>query len=710
MTNDREGFPSKSSMACMLFMACMLPWLWAGSLTVGAQQTPVFRGGVSLIHLDVSVLDKDRRPIRGLTEADFTVLEDGKPQKIVAFSAVDIPNAVPPPAPWIRNVSPDVQTNADVNNPEGRLFVILLDDALIPFDAGAIQNAKRVARRVVDQINPADRVAVVFSAGSGGAQNLTNDRARLLAAIDTLNPSYSMHTGGWDTAPPAQVQGLPGAPPPVPMSDPDIPYRLASARTLRMVAETLIAAPERRKVLLFVSPGISLDSSSATVPVLIRGIRDQPLMRKRANDELAGQLPDLFRRMQTANVTMYPVDPCGLDGFEGYTLRVARGLPSLKNPPNGLPPDYNWLVPSGPPPADELGHHLAMLSMDFLMTAASNTGGRAIVNRNDLEAGIDEVFRENGSYYLIGYAAPAVNKAGSLHRLNVRVNRQNVTVRTRSGYEMAAAVKPATKGAATPPAARTVAGPVAIGDLPMRVALAPIATPKGPTVAIVLGMSQPAVTEETEQRFDLETRAFTPDGQPRGVQRQQARIVILPSASSTAAEHEFLTQIALAPGRYEIRVGVRRQADGAEGSVYADVEVPDFARAPLSVSGVLIEASPPMPGGPRDLFASLATIVPTAARDFHPGQRVTGLLKLYQGGDKPLVPASVSVRLVDGHDTPVVVATDAIPVDRFDQTTRAADYRFQIPVAQLASGPYLLSFEVKAGAASVTRHVRFSVR
>jgi VWFA-related protein len=685
--------------------------LLAGFFAVAAVQAPPqFRGGVTLVHLDVSVLDKNRRPIRGLTEGDFTLLEDGKPQKIVAFSAVDIPDAPQPSAQWMRDISPDVQSNADVNNPEGRLFVILLDDALIPFEAGAIPNAKRIARRVVDQISPADRVAVVFSAGSGGAQNFTSDRTRLLKAIDTLNPSYAMHTAGWDTAPPAEVQKMPPPrPPPVPMDDPDIPYRLASARTLRMVAETLISAPERRKVLLFVSPGISLDSSNASVPVLIRGIRDQPMARKRANDELAGQMPDLFRRMQTANVTIYPVDPCGLDGFEAYTLRVARGLPSLKNP-DTLPADYNWLVPSGPPPADELGHHIATLSMEFLMTAALNTGGRAIVNRNDFEAGIDEVFRENGSYYLLGYAAPAVNKPGSLHRLNVRVNRQDVTVRTRSGYAMTEAVKPEAKGKAAPPAARTVAGPVAIGDLPMRIALAPIATPKGATVAIVLGMSQPGVEVETEQKFDLETRAFTPDGQPRGSQRQQGQIVVLPSKSSPTADHEFLSQFALAPGRYELRVGVRRQADGAEGSVYADVDVPDFARAPLSVSGVFVEATPSVPGGPRNLFASLAPIVPTAAREFHPGHRVTGFMRIYQGGDAAIVPASVSVRLVDRADAPVLQTTDALGVEKFDATTRAADYRFQIPVAQLASGPYLLSFEIKAGGASVARHVRFSVR
>jgi hypothetical protein len=44
-----------------------------------------FRDRVDLVQLDVSVLDRDRRPVRGLTSKDFTVFEDGKPQVICIF-------------------------------------------------------------------------------------------------------------------------------------------------------------------------------------------------------------------------------------------------------------------------------------------------------------------------------------------------------------------------------------------------------------------------------------------------------------------------------------------------------------------------------------------------------------------------------------------------------------------------------------------------
>ena len=111
------------------------------TLTAAAQQAqppvqnpPVFRSTVDLVHLDVSVLDKDRHPVRGLTAADFTISEDSRPQDIVAFSAVDVPENPPKPAVWSGRAPADVQSNEGAADPEGRLFVLLLDDALIPPD------------------------------------------------------------------------------------------------------------------------------------------------------------------------------------------------------------------------------------------------------------------------------------------------------------------------------------------------------------------------------------------------------------------------------------------------------------------------------------------------------------------------------------------------------------------------------------------------
>src|SRR6187200_114039 len=98
---------------------------------IGARQDrgsdlPQFRAGVELIQLDVSVLDRDRRPVRGLTAVDFTVLVDGQVRPVSAFKSVELTRpAAPPGALWMKDVAPDVVTNA---RPAGRVVAIVIDD------------------------------------------------------------------------------------------------------------------------------------------------------------------------------------------------------------------------------------------------------------------------------------------------------------------------------------------------------------------------------------------------------------------------------------------------------------------------------------------------------------------------------------------------------------------------------------------------------
>ena len=75
----------------LTLLACWVAVLL--SVPVAQQLPPVepqmFRTGVDAVQLDVSVLDAERRPVRGLSAADFTVLEEDKPRRLVAFSAID---------------------------------------------------------------------------------------------------------------------------------------------------------------------------------------------------------------------------------------------------------------------------------------------------------------------------------------------------------------------------------------------------------------------------------------------------------------------------------------------------------------------------------------------------------------------------------------------------------------------------------------------
>ena len=171
--------------------ALVAAYVVGGIPIAGAQQAPpdvgtTFRSGIDVVRLDVSVLDRNRMPIRGLTAGDFTVLEDGKPQPIVGFDAVDLPDQTHPRGSWMREVGPDVVTNRlDAQ----RVIVIVLDDFGVPFDPSAVQFSKNIARATIDQLGPADLAAVVYTFTRNKGQEFTTDRARLLAAVDRFSSS-----------------------------------------------------------------------------------------------------------------------------------------------------------------------------------------------------------------------------------------------------------------------------------------------------------------------------------------------------------------------------------------------------------------------------------------------------------------------------------------------------------------------------------------
>src|SRR5262245_7933331 len=79
------------------------------------QPAPAFKSSVELVRLDVSVLDSLRLPVKGLKMDEFTVLENGKPQKLAAFTEVEVPDPIIPTTDWMRDVAMDIRRNDNLN-------------------------------------------------------------------------------------------------------------------------------------------------------------------------------------------------------------------------------------------------------------------------------------------------------------------------------------------------------------------------------------------------------------------------------------------------------------------------------------------------------------------------------------------------------------------------------------------------------------------
>lgn len=640
--NGQRRIPRAARRFAALLIAGGAVFIVAGRAGHARQQTPpTFTRAVDLIQLDVSVVDKNHQPVRGLTQHDFTINEDGKPQPIQTFAAIDLPED-PVLAPgWTRDVAPDVTSNTGVD--EERLVVILMDDFApdIKTDAVAVKNAKDIGRGVIDHLGPRDLAAVVYLVATGNNQEFTHDRARLLTAVEKFSPGASYYQS------------------------------YIAIGILQRVAEVLGTVAQRRKTLVWVSPGWP-------------GSNDYYLLSA----------------LQRANVNVYPVDPSGLKG----------ALPSA--PPGGNTTANGGLVPpGGQPNPSEISqfNDRAMALRELLRTMAQTTGGHAFTGWNGFKSSVNQVFRETGSFYLLGYVSSNPTPDGKFRKLQVKVNRPGMTIGTRSGYYGGDPPTTRRSSPALPSSAvQALSGLVPKRGVSLHLFSAPFAIGGAPAVAVALGVPAP---QGAPDDVDVVLEAFTFDGVLKQTSRLQAHLQPAASGNGAPADAQILARVDLPPGRYQLRAGVTSTRSRTSGSVFGDLDVPDFAKAPLSLSGVVLSPAPaPVVAAQSETFTPLMPVVPTTSRNFARTDLVSTFVRVYQGGRTPLAAVSIALSIKDEHDNVVVNQPGTIAAEKFDPAARAADYRIALPIAQLPAGSYLLTIEATMNGATVARDVKFDVR
>jgi VWFA-related protein len=586
---------------------------------------------------------------------DFTVLVDDQVQPLVAFSEVEIPVAEVPTADWMRDVAPDVKGN-DLTEP--RLFVMVLDDALVGSSPFTINATKAIARGVIDRLGPKDLACIVFTGNNRNAQDFTADRTKLLAAVERFNFTLTAGLGA-----------------------------KYSTHTLSRALEYLQQVPERRSSIIYVSNGPDLDLTDLD-PTVRWGLDGNISMREDAQ-AVYRQLVDISGRAHIGNVRIYGVSPAGL------TAPGDAATPTL-------------------PIMDSVD--VARRRNDFLHTVSNNSGARAIVDTNDPAGQVDRIFRENSVYYVLGYKATYSTDDGRSRRLRIRLNRDDVSILP-SERKFDAPRRPKKTKTAPPAVTSALAGILPKSDVPLRVSVAPFSVParasgSAPaTVLVALGV-QPRVAPDGSLRPDsveIETRVFDGEGRKQiDVRRHTAQLT--PRSEQAAPYYDILSRLDLKPGRYNLRFATERRSDGKTGSVYTDIVVPDFAKAPLSMSGVAIEAVPGALPGAKEVVAPILPVLPTTRREFADTDRVAAFVRIYQGGKKEPSEATLALKVIDSRDSVTFERVDALDASRFAQS-RAADYRFELPMDRIPPGSYVLTLEASLGVGpAVRRDVRFNVR
>jgi VWFA-related protein len=594
-------------------------------LLLQSTQQPVFRANVNFVELDVSVLDKDRRPVLGLTAADFTVLEDGVPQKVETFSAVVLPKPEPPPTAWWTSVPADVERNSDTG--DGVLSIVVL----AVNDASLIHRSKQIARRLIERMGPSDRMAVAHTGMSGNSQDFTTDRAALLASVDRLGVS----------AGPGAFCNFPNL-----LSD---------------LARLVAPLAGRRKAAFLVGAGVPAPDPK------------DPCM----NDIL-----ELYREAQRAHLNIYPIDARGLVGFGDVTIESVAQM--------------------------ETSITALRASAAGDRTLAENTGGIAITQTNLFDENIERVYTENRAYYVLGYHSTNTSTDRKLRQLKVTVAREGVTVRSRTGYSAGGARTEAASAAPSLPAELTAASRAAVPAtaLELDASALPFRTAKGASVAVIAA-ARPAIdARSTDTKEEVQARASLVDrfGAIKETTERRVGGVVATIQGRRAELRVPLLVPAARPGRYQVRVAANSTATGATGSVFLNVDVPDFNRERLSMSGIALDVRPDSPAINLPALEAVFPFVPSTRRAFRSADQVEAAVRVY--ANRPEGPASVVCRIKDSAEAPVS------SVERVAAATEAASaagslIRCPLAIASLAAGHYLLEIEARAGTRTVTRTVKF---
>ncbi|HJR58875.1 MAG TPA: VWA domain-containing protein, partial [Vicinamibacterales bacterium] len=373
------------------------------------QRPPTFKTGINFVRVDVIVSDKDGNPILDLKPEEFRVSEDGQAQKIEQFEVVKIDPLAQVDGPS----NPEIRTAQDEEReaarPEVRMFVILLDDYHVRRG-----NDMAVRKPLIDfienQLAPADMVAIMYPLTPVNDISFTRNHARLISAIEAFEGRKFNYTPRnafeeqYNFYPAATVEKI---------------RNQVTMSALQAAAIRMGGLREGRKSIIFVSEGFTsslppqLADPVAAYPGLGNpnrgnaGARTDERYEWASNIDMLTDMREVFQTANRQNTSIYSVDPRGLAVFE-YGINEGVGLQQ-----------------------DSAG---LKSSLDSLHTLSNNTDGRAIVNRNDLAAGMKQIMRDSSGYYLIGYTSSRAPSDGKFHEIKVNVSRRGVNVRARKGY------------------------------------------------------------------------------------------------------------------------------------------------------------------------------------------------------------------------------------------------------------------------------------
>lgn len=391
-------------------------------------QTPRFRSQTNLVLIPVQVRSHGQH-VAGLKQDSFTLLQDGKPQKISVFEEVRTTTQRLQRAP----VGPDEFTNQLIGSPETARYTIIAIDRMntAPLDLVRVKDGlTRFLEHTADTGEPV-RLISIEDNGLRMLQDFTTDPKAIAMALEraskspgkveqssvtldeTLQEQEVAITSQSDTLSADEIshylQGLDNAKQNEQrmLAFQERNARISSLEALQQIALSLSGLPGR-KSLVWASSGypfssmIRQDRSSVTYDL-------SQLTEATSLDAYTTQL------LNSANISMYPVD--------------ARGLKNTAW--DAMDPSHKY----SPTYAEKEGRQQA--NQDVITTferLAAGTGGKPCYNRPELSGCFKEALDDSRDYYMVGFYVDSKDTKAGWHKLQIKVDEKGTSVRSRNGF------------------------------------------------------------------------------------------------------------------------------------------------------------------------------------------------------------------------------------------------------------------------------------
>ena len=374
---------------------------------------------VPLTILDIVVTDAKGRPVHGLKQSDFTILEDKQPMQPNSFEERRSDTPQPSAVAVKRDLPPNTFTNdTPVPSKPTPLVIILLDPLNVQI--GEQQIVRKRMLDFVDKLPPGTRTAVFnLYAHLSIVQGFTTDRDLLKAAISpkkiapTISPIEDPFQDSLNKDPrtdlelPTQKADMENRARIVDRQGEAAAYRAQYELSgLNQIARYLSGIPGRKNLIWF----------SGSFPLQFPPYPDNEPFPPPPGDMIRAQSYDFEPQMHAAldllaraQVAVYPVD--------------GRGLMVPLMPGLGV---KQWQVENS---------KFVIISEHFTMeTIAEQTGGKAFYNTNDLAAAAEEAIQLGSDFYTVTYTPTNQKLDTRFRNIAVKVDQPNLHLTYRNGY------------------------------------------------------------------------------------------------------------------------------------------------------------------------------------------------------------------------------------------------------------------------------------